>query len=35
MILAANIQGNLLFLIVFAAVGVVNWWLERKKQRAA
>ena len=33
--LAANIQGNLLFLIVFAAVGVVNWWLERKKQRAA
>ena len=35
MTLAANIQGNLLFLIVFAAVGVVNWWLERKKNQAA
>ena len=34
MILAANIPGNLIFLIVFAAVGVVNWWLERKKKQA-
>lgn len=35
MILAADIPGNLIFLIVFAAVGVVNWWLERKKNQAA
>ena len=34
MILAADIPGNIIFLIVFAAVGVVNWWLERKKKQA-
>ena len=34
MILAADIPGNLIFLIVFAAVGVVNWWLERRKKQA-
>jgi hypothetical protein len=33
--LIADIPGNLIFLIVFAAVGVVNWWLERKKKQAA
>ena len=34
MILAVNIPSNLIFLIVFAAVGVVNWWLERKKKQS-
>ncbi|MEQ1851402.1 MAG: hypothetical protein ABMA01_07400 [Chthoniobacteraceae bacterium] len=34
MILLADIPGNIIFLIVFAAVGVVNWWLERKKKQA-
>ena len=34
MILAVNIPNNLIFLIVFAAVGVVNWWLERRKKQS-
>jgi hypothetical protein len=32
MIFLAAIPGNLIFLIVMAAVGVVNWWLEKRKQ---
>ena len=34
MILAFDIPPKLIFLVVFAAVGVVNWWLERKKKQA-
>lgn len=32
MIFLADIPGNLIFLIVMAAVGVVNWWLEKQKK---
>ena len=33
MILAFDIPPKLVGLIVFAAVGVINWWLERKKSQ--
>jgi hypothetical protein len=32
MIVLAGIEGNLIFLIVAAAVGAINWWLEKKKK---
>jgi hypothetical protein len=31
----ADISGQLIFFIVFAAIGVINWWLEKKKTEAA
>jgi hypothetical protein len=31
----ADIPGNLIFLIVVAAVGAINWWLEQQKKKAA
>jgi hypothetical protein len=34
MILALDIPGNIIFLIVAAAVGVLNWWIERRKKQA-
>ena len=34
MIVLADIPGQLIFLIVAAAVGVVNWWLEKQKKKA-
>ena len=34
MIPLAGIEGNLIFLIVAAAVGVINWWLEKKKKES-
>ena len=34
MIPLAGIEGNLIFLIVAAAVGVINWWMEKKKKES-
>jgi hypothetical protein len=34
MIPIAGIEGNLIFLIVAAAVGVINWWMEKKKKES-
>jgi hypothetical protein len=30
----ASSSGQFIFFIVFAAIGVINWWLERKKKQA-
>jgi type IV secretory pathway VirB10-like protein len=30
----ADISGQFIFFIVFAAIGVINWWLEKKKKEA-
>ena len=34
MIPLAAIEGNIVFVIVAAAVGAINWWLEKKKKAA-
>jgi len=31
----ADISGQFIFLIVFAAIGVINWWMEKRKKDAA
>jgi outer membrane biosynthesis protein TonB len=34
MTVLADISGQFIFFIVFAAIGVINWWLEKKKKEA-
>ena len=34
MIPLAAVEGRLIFFIVFALVGIINWWLEKQKQKS-
>lgn len=34
MMILAEISGQFIFFIVFAAIGVINWWLEKKRKAA-